>query len=103
MLITNVYDELKELADANKKKAELTERFLKKCHIDGLDLSNIFLIKNCKVTGDALYHADGEKLSNSGNTEDNHIECFEDFYRECRTCYFATHETGTYIAVHIEW
>lgn len=103
MLITDVYDELKEIADVNKKIEELTEKFMEKWRPSPavLNLLEAYSISDCIYDGDTLYDDKGNTLTYTGIMQDEY-GYLDDYYGCYGTAYFATHEVGTYIVVPYE-
>ena len=97
-----VYDELKQIAEINKKRTELSNILFEKIDLDGLHLDAAEIIKECVAENGHLYNRDGEQLDNCGLVDDEYY-CSQskgylddDYYG---TLYYATTEEGVFIKI----
>lgn len=98
-----IYEELKQIAEINKKRIELSNILFEKMDLDGLNLETAEFIKDCVAENGHLYDKNGNQLDNYGLVDDEYY-CsqskgyLEDDYHG--TLYYATEEEGTFIKVH---
>lgn len=97
-----VYEELKIIAEDNRKRAGLIESLGEKIDLEGYDLCRANLFTGCTEKDGRLFDAAGKRLDNSGliNNEyylyqrTGYLE--DDFYG---TVFYATNEPGSFIAI----
>ena len=97
-----VYDELKQIAEINQKRTELSNILFEKTDLDGLHLDSAAIIKNCITENGHLYNADGEKLDNCGLVDDKYYcsqskSYLDDDYHG--VLYYATDKEDVFVRV----
>ena len=98
-----IYEELKQIAEINEKRTELSNALFEKMDLDSLNLETAEFIKDCVAENGHLYDKNGNQLDNYGLVDDEYY-CsqsrgyLEDDYHGA--LYYATDEEGTFIKIH---
>lgn len=98
----NIYNELKIIAEDNRKRCRLAEELSEKVDLEGYDLCRANVLSGCCEEDGKLYDRNGIRLDNCGLIDDEYYLFQRTGYLEddyYGTVFYATKTPGEFVAV----